>query len=205
MGELDIHKIKELALKSKRRVFSIKDLSVLLNKPENAVRVYVTRLVRKGLAKKIEKGIIAFTDNDYIISNQLVEPSYISMNSALNYLDLLLQVPKTVEVVCTKQVKFKSDYEYYKINSKLFFGYTKELAEGTYYFVAEPEKAIIDLIYFNGFSEDYLKDFLPKLDLIKLRNYIKKYVNIKGYRANRVLKIGDYIDKQRKLIKNSKN
>lgn len=202
--KLDRLLIKERALRSKRRVFNVKDLVNLLNTTEENARVYIERVVKRKLATKVARGIIAFTDNDYIIANQLIEPSYISMNSALHYLGLILQVPNTIEVICANQVKIKTQYTYYKLNPKLIFGYTKELAEETYYFVAEPEKAVIDLIYFHGFSELYLKDILPKLDLPKLRKYIKKYLTIPGYRSKRVIKMGEYIDKQRRIIKNRK-
>ena len=200
MKELDIFKIKELALETKRRVLSIKELSILLKKSEGTTRSYLARLVKRGIANKVVSGHVAFTDNDYIIANQLIEPSYISMYSALHYLEFILQIPKTIEVICTRQVKLKTNYNYYKLNSKLFFGYTKEFAEGSYYFVAEPEKALIDLIYFNGFSESNIKDILPKLNLKLLKRYIKKYEDISGFRSKRVLKLGDYIDKQTIIV-----
>ncbi|PIU21916.1 MAG: hypothetical protein COT14_04020 [Candidatus Diapherotrites archaeon CG08_land_8_20_14_0_20_30_16] len=205
MDKLDIFKIKELALETKRRVFNIKELSMLLGKSEGTTRSYMARLTKRNIANKVVSGYIAFTDNDYIIANQLIEPSYISLNSALHYFQIILQVPNTVDVICTKQVKLKTSYNYYKINPKLFFGYEKEFAEGTYYFVAEPEKAVLDLIYFYGFSEIYLKDILSKLNILKLKEYVKKYKTIKGYRAKRVLKVGDYIDKQKEDIRISKN
>ena len=162
------------------------------------------RLIKNELVYKICSGYITFTINDYITANQLIEPSYISMNTALNYNDIIQQIPATIECVSPLQSKLKSDYLYYKINPKLFFGYYKEFAEGTYYFVAEPEKAVIDLIYYTGYSESYLKDILPKLNIIKLKSYVKKYKSIRGYRAKRVLKIGDYIDRCERIKKNSK-
>jgi len=204
MKEINLYKIKELALKSKRRVFSVIDLSNLINKPKAITRVYMGRLIKNKLAEKICFGYITFTTNEYIIANQFLEPSYISMNTALNYTGIIQQIPATIECVSPLQAKLKSDYKYYKLDPKIFFGYKKELAENTYYFVAEPEKAIIDLIYFNGFSESYIDDKLQKLNIEKLKGYIKKYKNIKGYRTKRVLKIGEYLDRQRRNNKTSK-
>lgn len=198
MENLNIYKIRDLALSTERRVFSIKDIANLINRPYSQAKVYSNRLVEKKLAKKVYEGRISFTDNEYIEATQIIEPSYLSMTSSFFHYGLIKQVPSKFEIVSTKITWFKSGNKYYKLTPNLFFGYKKELAEGSYYFVAEPEKAIIDFVYFKGFSESLFEDFINKLNKQKIKEYLKKYDNLKGYRAKRVLLLRDYVAKQKR-------
>ncbi len=190
-----LYEIKEKAINSNQKVFSIADLSTLLGKSMNASGVYFNRLIKKGLAYKIKNGLLSFVKDDKIIATNLVQPSYISLNSALYYHSIIDQIPQTYEIVSTRQVKYNTRYKYYKINPKLLFGYNKEKTGESYFFIADPEKALLDLIYFFGFSPTFYKNIKNKLDIKKLKSYLKLYKSIMGYRAKRVLQLGDYIGK----------
>ncbi len=193
MKELNLYKIKELALKTRRRVFAVKELAVIINKPVSLARVYLNRLIVNGFGERVAEGIITFTDDDYVIATQLVEPSYLSFNPALYFHHLIQQIPAELSFVTTKQVKKKLKYKYFRLDKKLFFGYKRYNRDNSYVFIAEPEKAVIDLVYYLGFSETFLKDMLSKLDLIKLKKYIFYYKDINTSKAKSVLKIGDLI------------
>ena len=195
MSRQNLYDIKEKAINSKQKVFSIKDLATLLGKSTNVSGVYFNRLIKRGLAYKIKDGLLCFVNDDKVIATNIVQPSYISLNSALYYYGLIEQIPQTYEVVSTRQVRYKTQYKYYVINSKLLFGYTMEKAGESYFFIADPEKAFLDLVYFFGFSKAYFGDIKQKLNLKKLKSYLKIYKSIGGYRAKRVLKLGDYLGK----------
>ena len=78
MKELSLYKIRDLALESGRSVYNSAQLSNLINMERTTASVYMSRLVDKGMAKKLIRGKISFVDDDFVIASQLVEPSYIS-------------------------------------------------------------------------------------------------------------------------------
>jgi predicted transcriptional regulator of viral defense system len=174
--ELSLYKIRDLALKGERRVFSIQQVSNLVGKPNRITKVYAARLVKNGLAKKLQKGKISFTEDEFIISTQLIEPSYISFVTALNMHHLIMQVPARIDCATTKRNYYNKalGLYYHKIPKELLFGYAKERTENSYYFLAEPEKALIDCIYLNTLSKNTIKEITPNLDKQKLEEYANK-------------------------------
>ncbi len=174
---LNLYEIKELALKSKRAVFSVQQLANLIGKTKNVANVYAYRLVQKGLAKRLLSGKISFSNDDYVNATQLVEPSYISLQSALLFHGLVTQVPKNIECVTTRNSKRYDSLgiTYHKIPPSLYFGYTKHTKGDSYMFIAEPEKALIDSVYLNTISLNQARELASKVDRIKLENFIKRF------------------------------
>ncbi|MHB1830197.1 MAG: type IV toxin-antitoxin system AbiEi family antitoxin domain-containing protein [Candidatus Micrarchaeaceae archaeon] len=170
MKELSLYKIKDIAMGSGRAVYTIQQLSNMISKPRAISIVYSSRLVKKGLARRLGKGRISFTEDDLVISTQLVEPSYISLNSSLLFHSIIQQVPKRIECVTTKNTLDYKDKGifYHKIPGALFFGYKKYQKSGSYVFVAEPEKAIIDGLYLNAYSRKDIAEYMPYLDRKRL-------------------------------------
>ncbi len=174
---MQLYQIRDLALASNRAVFSVQQLSNLISKPRAISTVYLSRLVKKKLAIKVMKGNISFVDDPFVIATQLVEPSYVSLDSALLFHEIIQQVPKAVECVTSKN---SLRYErmgiiYHKIPERLFFGYQRYAKSRSYVFVAEPEKAVVDGIYLNEYGKAELKELMPKLNLIRLRVLAKDF------------------------------
>jgi predicted transcriptional regulator of viral defense system len=177
MKKTNLYEIRDVALKSGRAVYSVQQLAHLIKKPKSTAKVYSSRLVRKGLAKRIIRGKISFVVDDYVISTQLLEPSYISVHSALLFHDLIMQVPQNVECVTTKNsIRYKPlGIVYHKIPGSLFFGYEKYGKGDSYVFVAEPEKAVIDGVYLNMLSKEDILEVITKLDKNKISKYIERF------------------------------
>lgn len=205
MSELNLYKIRDLALESRKRVYSIMELSKLINKPYNVAKVYANRLVLAELATKIIQGKIAFTENDLIIGPQLLEPSYISYHFSLNFYRCIQQIPFKMTLITTQKSRQISEYTYKHVNPKLFFGYNREKYDGTYIFIAEPEKAVLDMIYLDRVPYNLFDDFLDKLDEKKLKKYINKYKNIKNNRIKSVIDFGEYYAGKKRVRKTIKN
>ncbi len=177
MKELALYQIRDAALGSGRAVFSMQQLSNLIGKPKAVCTVYASRLVEKGLAVRLLKGKISFEKDEFIIATQLVEPSYVSLGSALLFHGLTSQVQKDIECITTKNsLRFrKLGIIYHKIPPQLFFGFKKHAKGKSYTIVAEPEKAVLDGLYLNLFSEKDLTELSQKLDLQKLKEFLKKF------------------------------
>ncbi len=187
MKELNLYKIKEMALDSGRAVYSAQQLANLLAKPKNIAKVYLWRLVQKGLSKKLFRGRVSFIDDDYIIASQLSEPCYISLSSALLFHGLVRQVPRYVECVTSKNSRNYNSLGviYHKIPPALMYGYAKLRKAQSYIFVAEPEKAVIDSLYLNQITGKAARELLPNLDFGKLEGYAMRF---NGRGANKLRK-----------------
>ena len=186
---LQLYQIRDLALASNRAVFSVQQLSNLIGKPRAISTVYLSRLVKKKLATRVMKGNISFVDDPFVIATQLVEPSYVSLDSALLFHGIIQQVPKAVECVTSKN---SLRYErlgiiYHKIPEKLFFGYQRHTKSGSYVFVAEPEKAVVDGIYLNKYGKKELKELMPKLNPVRLKALAKEFDGRGSRKINAVI------------------
>ena len=178
MKELTLYKIKEMAVNSGRAVYNTSQLTNLIDKDYSIASVYLTRLWKAGLAKRLIRGKISFVDNDFVIASQLVEPSYISLSSALLFHNVSQQVPQRIESV-TPINSITLDnlgLEYHKIPPRLMFGYERHTLGGSYCFVATVEKALLDGYYLNYFS---LNDLYSYGDIERMRifkPFLKKYL-----------------------------
>jgi predicted transcriptional regulator of viral defense system len=178
---MNIYEAKQRVLDSEKLVLSKKEFSNLIGKSLSTTRVYVHRMKKKNLLKVI-RGKLIFTENEFVIASGLLEHSYISLHSALYLDNKIMQVPKKVECVNTRNTILENNFEYYKIHTKLFFGFKKIRISGSWAFVAEPEKALIDGIYLKRISEDLVKELLPKMRKKELKYFLSrlKKSNVKG-------------------------
>lgn len=171
MKELSLYSIRDLARESGRAVYSIQQLANLLGKSRAISAVYSSRMVRKGLATRLVKGKITFVDDDYVIATQLIEPSYVSLNSAMLFHGVATQVPKNIECVTTRNSIRHEELGilYHKIPPCLFFGYQRVDKSGSYMLVADPEKALVDGVYLNIYSDRDVEEFIPKVNASRLK------------------------------------
>ncbi len=132
--------------------------------------VFLTRALKAGRVARIVRGVYynTFKNAPRVeeVACYLRTPSYISCEWALNYHDVILQVP----VVCTvitlstsvgerNKVHYRGIViEYSKISERLFYGY--EVREG--FNIATPEKALLDTLY--------LRSQIPFADELELNN-----------------------------------
>lgn len=87
----------------------------------------------------------------FFISNQIYQPSYISLETALSHYGFIPEgVFKITAVSTLKTQQFETSagvFGYQNIKTGLFFGYRLNAFGKYFYKIAEPEKAILDYIY----------------------------------------------------------
>lgn len=180
MKNSSLYSVRDKALASGRAVFSVQQLANLIGRKRAVATVYLSRLVKNKIAKRVKKGKIAFTDDDFVIATQLVEPSYISLDSAFLYYGMTKQITRSVECVTTKNsLDYRSlGIKYHKIPKGLFFGYIMEKRGGSYVFVAEPEKALIDGLYLNLYSKkeviEQMRGMKP-INILRLKTLLDRF------------------------------
>jgi len=117
-----------------------------------------SRWVKKGLIVRLRRNFYTFPEYktipnfEFYVANRIYNPSYISTHSALSYYGLIPEaVITTSSVSVLKTASFKNDFgtfTYKTINQELLFGYSfKKIDTVRNFSIAEPEKAIVDLLY----------------------------------------------------------
>lgn len=179
-------KYLELRCRITTNIFTIADAAKYFfeEKPEN-LKVQLIRFVQKGYLKKIKRGIYCF-DSRLIDELDLVDilyhPSYISLESALHYYDIIPDVPQAVTAVTpttTKKIKTPWGIYYYKkIKPELFFGYKIIKSRSSYLKIASKEKALLDYFYIRKIKKtDSLRLDFDKINKNQYQKYLKNYPN----------------------------
>lgn len=87
----------------------------------------------------------------YFISNQIYQPSYLSLEMAMSGYGFIPEgVFKVTAISTLKTQQFHTpigDFKYQNVKPSLFFGYLLRPVGDCFYKIAEPEKAILDFLY----------------------------------------------------------
>lgn len=143
--------IIKIIRKSGVKIVSLSDLRKLLDiEKDNTSYKIAEKLVAEKFLLRLKKGVYlsAFNPPDsFEIANAIYTPSYISLESALNYYGVLPQFPYSVTSVGPKKSKKvfidEKEFEYVQISHKLYWGFIREGQT----VIALPEKALLDMIY----------------------------------------------------------
>ncbi len=149
----------------------------------------LSRWVKSGSLIQVRRGLYVFSDehgqahpHPFVLANQMKRGSYVSLQSALAYYQLIPEYVAQVTSITTGRPETVSnplgDYIFKHVKKALFFGFqTKEMAKGQSAFIARPEKALLDLVYLTA------KIDLPKyLQELRLQNTeILKEENMWGF------------------------
>ena len=166
-------------LKASGKLLNLTTLKRLSGIEEEAsIRKSVSRLVKKGIIKKVGKGLYLNTFNPSSteeLAMVLKKPCYISFESALSYYGIITQIPFVLTCATTGKPYKSERIVFHHISPKLFWGYIGEHS----IFYAEKEKALLDWIYWFRKTQSvdlHLDEFdFSLLDIKKLKKYSKKF------------------------------
>lgn len=156
------------------------------------VKVQISRWQKAGKLTQIKRGVYLLAEPyrkvsiyEPYIASLLKKPSYLSLEKALEYHNLIPEaVPVYTSVTTRRPGKFTSrvgTFDYRHIKSALFWGYTSVAVNKQTAFVASPEKALLDFFYLKGvrISPEYLNELrlqnISKIDLNKLFEYGRRF------------------------------
>jgi predicted transcriptional regulator of viral defense system len=143
------------------------------------VRRQLSRWTAAGRLYQLRRGLYALAPpfqkvipHPFLVANRMVRPSYVSRQSALAYHGLIPEHAPTVTSVTTARPGGwdtpLGGYDFRHIQVDLWRGYQlTALGGGQQAFVAEPEKALLDLVYLQsgGDALAYLRELrLQNLD-----------------------------------------
>ncbi len=152
-------------------VFTLAEASRIISKPAHYTALFLKRdrLVRRAL-----RGLYyIYGADEYAIASRILPDSYVSLVSALRFYNITEQIPNTIYVVSSRRHRDIDSLNGYSVKFRavakgMMYGYGN--VGGA--FVADPEKAAIDMIYLNEFTE-YAEEAVEggRLDMGKLSRY----------------------------------
>jgi predicted transcriptional regulator of viral defense system len=174
-------KLEELN-RIKKLYFGYEEIARVFGIDAASARVTASRYVGQGLLLRMKRNVYmrrevwnaAGKPEKFLLANLGQVPSYVSLTTALDYYEITTQVTRdyfeSVAVKRTKEILLNGTvFRYAKITDALYFGFKKEKG----FFIAIPEKALLDAFYLMSFGR-YALD-LAAIDATKLdRDEIKR-------------------------------
>lgn len=171
----------------KKFYFGYEELARALGISEASARVTASRYAKMGLLVRIKRNLYildaswrtATREQKFQISNLGETPSYISLMTALEYHGVSTQMQRSYfEAIALRRTKTilvgETVFNYMKVAPELYFGFEK--MEG--FFIAAPEKALLDSAYlasFGRYSVDFPSIDPDKIDKNRIENMSRPY------------------------------
>jgi len=191
--------------------FETRELRLILGENfKNSTLINLKNWANKGHLIMLRRGLYLVAEevekNDFMVfSTKLYQPSYISLEMAMNYYGIIPEAVFMVTCVTTRKTKKFStklgNFSYQKIKKEAFGGFETRKNGKISFNLALPEKAIVDFLYLNRniltgdyeqfksyrFNEDFKfktkrllefsKAFHNKKVLFLTKNFIKYYAS----------------------------
>lgn len=176
--------VREELLKRSISVFSPWEFEKLFKLSPNRAKYFLEEESKLGLFLRLKKGLYTLkTDipREQEIANRLYKPSYLSFEYALAYYNIMPEMVYSIISATTKPTREFDvqgiSFNYFKIKKQAFTGYQLVRAQERSFFIAEPEKALVDYLYFVSLGKKGKNDRLnvSSLDKQKALSYAALY------------------------------
>ena len=201
--------VRETLLEKNVRTFTPHDFEAIFHTSPTRTKYFLENQTLDGLFIRLKKGMYALkTDlpSSEEIANSIYRPSYVSFEYALAYYGILPEIPYSMTSATTKPTRDfivnGMAYSFFAIKPEAYTGYmlinsdrrTSLKGNNMYYFetgtmgsitdnraflMAEPEKALVDYLYFVSLGKKQPNDRLdiPRglLNKTKLKQYARLY------------------------------
>lgn len=178
--------------------FTVADLEKILSMKRDSLYVALNRLVASGVLIRLKRDVYqpAFQSLELEkAANELYYPSYLSFESALSRYGILSQIPYTLTFATTRRSKKivlqNREVEYRQLKKEYFFGFILESG----FYLAEPEKAVLDELYMISIGKaaaDVSEWSLTGLKEDKFLEYSKRFPKkVQEKAAKLILRFGE--------------
>ena len=137
-----------------------------------------------GRLERLRKNLYILKDYEikdpFVLTGLFYSPSYVSLESALNFYGMIPDIPFATTCVSTAKTKsFHSasygTFAYHRIRPELFFGFQTVEVENTYaYNIARQEKALFDFFYLRATKTENPEGFLEEMRLSLPRGFKRR-------------------------------
>ena len=139
--------------------------------------------LKKGYLEKIRDGLYMLSRfkseiNPLVFAGKIYEPSYLSLEFALNYYGIIPDIPGTYTSVSSRTTKYFinvfGNFTYQKVRTEFFTGYETRNEKNISFNIATPEKALIDYLYLNKNNIKNSSDFWKEMRIDEDFKFKKK-------------------------------
>jgi predicted transcriptional regulator of viral defense system len=131
--------------------YTVAELRRVTGLAAGSLRVFLSRWTKAGWLGRAGTGLYRLPDQPLdpaVVANQRYFPSYLSFESALSRHGIISQIPYVLTFAAPRRSRrlrlTDTEVEYRQLKIALYFGY--RMQAGIY--VATPEKALLDQLYF---------------------------------------------------------
>lgn len=174
--------VQQQLIEGNLRIFTPIIFSRLFHTSPTVTKYFLETQTKSGLFLRLKKGLYMLATNRAkleVISNALYSPSYISLEYALSHYNLIPEVVYSMTAITTKPTReFAVDnitFTYNTIKKSAFTGYSLIDKDNFPFLMADPEKALVDYLYFVILKHLELNDRIDvtysKLDYDKASYY----------------------------------
>lgn len=147
--------VREELRKKNIYAFSPWEFERLFGLSKDRAKYFLEEESKRGLFLRLKKGLYTLqTDvpGEEEIANKLYQPSYLSFEYALAYHGIMPEMVYAITSATTKPTReFDVQgraFSYFTIKKQAFTGYQLVSKGERNFFIAEPEKALVDYLYF---------------------------------------------------------
>lgn len=186
--KLDFLTVRKILHEKKISIFTPRIFGQLFSVSPERVKYFLETYTKKGLFLRLKKGLYILEDKtltDEEIANALYKPSYISFEYALAKYGIIPEMVYAITSTTTKPTRNFSvsniRFSYYSIKKPAFTGYSLRIEQAggrnARIFFAEPEKALVDYLYFVALGRKSFNDRLDvrKLNKVRIIHYVKLF------------------------------
>lgn len=183
------HHVSRSLLSRGIKVFGAQDLQRLFGSSPTSTKYFLETQTRQGFLTRVKRAVYILTDHppaEEELANALYRPSYISLEYALAFYNFLPEMPYTITSITTKPTRIftthQNNFVYHSIQIKAFTGYSLTKHSDRSFLIADPEKALVDYLYFesrqkNSPNERLLELVRGNLDQEKVLQYASLFEN----------------------------
>jgi predicted transcriptional regulator of viral defense system len=176
----NLREFEETLKKGHLLIFSNEDIIRIFGWSKTSVKFLLHRYTRRGITTRLKNGLYMLsgaTVSEFYIANRLCEPSYVSLETALSFHNIIPETVYAITSITTRATRVRTangkSYQYHRILRSAFTGY-KPLSLGDFtVLVAEPEKALVDHCYL--VARGWRKPL--DADRLRLKNLDRKKIN----------------------------
>jgi len=179
-------------------VFSVKEIELVM---PGFSKMNLVNWQKKNYIIKIRNGYYRFSGQPetekelFVVANKIYQPSYVSLETALAYYNLIPEGVFMVQSITTLKTQiFKnplSTFQYHNIKKSAFTGYDFEMDKKSVFRIASPEKALLDLFYLKGMGakmEDIESLRLNRFSLEKMVSFDKMHALAALFGSEKLIK-----------------
>ena len=180
----------------KMAVFTLLDLKRIFLLKEDTLKRFLSRQTKKNKLIRLKRGLYCLKDevpNELVIAGRLYLPSYISLEFALSYYSI---IPETVYAITSVTPKTTREfivsgksYTFNKIKKEAYCDYTIQKKDDSSFFIATPEKALADYLYFIslGLRSKNERIVWTKVNLVQVKKLLINKFGLKSKYLTKLL------------------